>query len=271
MYIYKITNHINSKIYIGKTINIEKRWYKHKYLAEKSKINRHLYNSMRKHGINNFLISVIEECLDDIANEREKYWIKTLNSTDRNIGYNSTIGGDGGNTWELNNHKEETSKKLSKILTGHNVNMESIKILAELRRGTHVSEEQKQKISNTLKEKYASGEIKINIPPHYDRSGEHHTEESKEKMSKYRKGKTYEEIYGEITAENMRKRRSEVWTNKGNPQYKDINIDKIISMIKKGDTNKYIAEYFNITPPTLWYKLKSVGLKATEIRKENIN
>ena len=99
-YIYKIVNDINDKIYIGKTIStIEKRWSQHKYdYQNRNGEKRPLYEAMRKHGIENFHIEKIEECSNDIVEEREKYWIKYYNSYigfTNSKGYNATLGGEG--------------------------------------------------------------------------------------------------------------------------------------------------------------------------------
>ena len=91
-YIYKITNQVNSKIYVGKTVTtIANRWLHH--LDDYKKFDWHLYRAMRKYGVDKFSIEQIEECDDEIINEREIYWIEKLD-TFKN-GYNSTIGGEG--------------------------------------------------------------------------------------------------------------------------------------------------------------------------------
>ena len=83
------------KIYVGKTLSsISKRWQEHckdskKILKEK----RPLYFAMRKYGEDNFYIEQIEECPDEIVNEREIYWIEYYQSFKK--GYNATKGGDG--------------------------------------------------------------------------------------------------------------------------------------------------------------------------------
>ena len=88
--IYKITNLINDKIYIGKSVNIQKRWNQHKNAKDSSPI--HL--AIQKYGINNFVIDVLEECSKDELDQKEKYWIQKYNSYFGD-GYNATIGGDG--------------------------------------------------------------------------------------------------------------------------------------------------------------------------------
>ena len=92
-YIYKITNDINDKIYIGKTnFSIEKRFKEHCSDAFRERNEkRPLYNAMRKYGIEHFHIELVEET--DNPEEREIYWIEKKQSFKN--GYNATIGGDG--------------------------------------------------------------------------------------------------------------------------------------------------------------------------------
>lgn len=94
-YVYKITNQINQKIYIGKTVStIEKRWHQHIREARKERSkNRPLYQAMNKYGIENFKIEMIEECSVESLNYRECYWIEYYSSFRE--GYNATKGGDG--------------------------------------------------------------------------------------------------------------------------------------------------------------------------------
>lgn len=92
-YIYKITNTVNSKVYVGQTHNaLNERWRAHKYYSKFS--TAPLYRAMRKHGIDKFHIEIIEECKQSELNDREIYWIKQYNSYG-NTGYNATRGGKG--------------------------------------------------------------------------------------------------------------------------------------------------------------------------------
>ncbi len=99
-YIYKITNGVNGKMYIGQTsTSIAQRWYEHKYTAHYFNSNRcqdHLYCAMRKYGIDNFAIETVEEVDDSRLDEREQYWIAFYDTC--NSGYNMTLGGSGGHT-----------------------------------------------------------------------------------------------------------------------------------------------------------------------------
>lgn len=93
--IYKIENLINKKIYIGKSIDILTRWKEHKVNYMNPAKDCTLYRAIRKHGIENFSFTIIEECepTNEILNEREKYWINYYDSFKN--GYNDTYGGDG--------------------------------------------------------------------------------------------------------------------------------------------------------------------------------
>ena len=93
-YIYKITNLINQKIYIGQTINPSHRWSQH--LSEANTGTKHpLYNSMRFHGTNNFsfeLIACSKTIIDIDYTEIEL--IKQYDSRNRDRGYNLAVGGN---------------------------------------------------------------------------------------------------------------------------------------------------------------------------------
>ena len=93
-YIYKITNDLNQKIYIGKTERtIEERFKEHcKDYTRRECENRPLYRAMKKYGVEHFHIELLEET--DKPEEREIYWIEKLKSFGHN-GYNATLGGDG--------------------------------------------------------------------------------------------------------------------------------------------------------------------------------
>ena len=94
-YIYVITNLINQKQYVGKTMfTVEKRWKEHLIDAKKQRvIHRPLYNAIQKYAAENFNIAVLEQCLPEESSEKEKFWIQKLNTYYN--GYNATLGGDG--------------------------------------------------------------------------------------------------------------------------------------------------------------------------------
>ena len=90
MYIYKITNNVNKKIYIGKHAS------ERKYYWGSGKL---IKQAIKKYGIKNFIKEIIENCDDEEQlSIREIYWIKYYDSRNRLIGYNIAEGGDGNNT-----------------------------------------------------------------------------------------------------------------------------------------------------------------------------
>lgn len=105
MIIYKTTNLINGKIYIGKDSKNDPAYLGSGLVLEKA---------IRKYGLENFKKEILESCSnDDELNEKERYWIKFYNSTNRKIGYNLTEGGTGGDTFKYSRRKNERRKLLS--------------------------------------------------------------------------------------------------------------------------------------------------------------
>lgn len=93
--IYKIENLINHQVYIGQSININKRWREHKSAAFNSNskdYNMVIYKAIRKFGLKNFSFTVLEECSLEDLNKKEIQWIKYYDSYYH--GYNATLGGD---------------------------------------------------------------------------------------------------------------------------------------------------------------------------------
>lgn len=110
MQIYKITNLINGKIYIGKDTVSDKNYYGSGLLIKRA---------IDKNGIENFKKEIIEECKNnDELCIREKYWIEKYNSNNLEIGYNISKGGDGGDTFSNNPNKEKIRLKISNARKG---------------------------------------------------------------------------------------------------------------------------------------------------------
>lgn len=90
--IYKITNVENGKVYIGSSVDINRRWWEHRSrLKYKRHGNDHLLSAWSKYGKEKFHFCIIEECLKDHFKERESYWIRHYNSDNREFGYNKSI------------------------------------------------------------------------------------------------------------------------------------------------------------------------------------
>lgn len=105
-YLYRITNQINGKVYIGQTNKPEYRWYQHRSYAAGNKPKQYIHNAMSKYGIENFTFDVIATCLtQENADETESLLIIQYDSRNKEYGYNLMIGGSHGG------HSEETKQK----------------------------------------------------------------------------------------------------------------------------------------------------------------
>jgi group I intron endonuclease len=193
MIIYKTTNLLNNKIYIGQDSNNNPKYLGSGLLLKKAII---------KYGKDNFKKEIIEFCDNKKhLNEREKYWIEEFKSMDKSVGYNLSEGGFGGNTYT-----EETKKKISDMMKNRIVSEETRKKMSNARKGTIHTTESKTKMSIAHKGKILSNEhiekirensknsIKSeefldnvgNITKYWPK-GSKHTEETKNKMSEYHK------------------------------------------------------------------------------------
>jgi hypothetical protein len=105
MQIYKITNCVNSKIYIGKDTTSNPNYYGSGVI---------LNNAIKKYGIENFTKHIIDtaETKEELS-VKEKYWISFYDSTNKKIGYNISKGGDGGDTISNNPKRNIINKKIS--------------------------------------------------------------------------------------------------------------------------------------------------------------
>lgn len=159
-YIYKITNLVNQKIYIGYTSTTpQNRFKEHLYLAMKTKSSHtYLYNAIRKYGKDNFMVEELYQTTDRdyCLNVMEKYYIQKFKSFDRSIGYNISLGGEGasnpspfkGMTYEEMYGIEKAQEIKEKVKLNH-YNCEGSNNSFY---GKHHSEETKQKIREKVTE-----------------------------------------------------------------------------------------------------------------------
>ena len=103
MIVYKISNNINNKVYIGITTHsLEYRWSRHLTEGRNKNNTKHLYRAMRKYGLDNFSIEQIDSTDDfEELGKLERYYIKKYNSQNPDKGYNLTAGGES-NRWDAN-------------------------------------------------------------------------------------------------------------------------------------------------------------------------
>lgn len=161
--IYKIECLVNGKVYIGQSVDINRRLRTHKsMLKNNNHKNNYLQRSWNKHSEENFTFEIIENCKENIC-EREIYWIDFYNSL--KDGYNLTAGGLGGqlgSTWT-----EERKEHIRNKLYGKKLSKETKTKIKLSRIGKTLSTETKLKISMSLKDKYKNGEINMDNIKHY--------------------------------------------------------------------------------------------------------
>jgi group I intron endonuclease len=166
-YIYKTTCIINNKIYVGKHKCYEKP--DKNYLGS----GKLLWFAIKKYGKDKFIQEILEFCESEEQNcEREKFWIKKLNSQNRKIGYNTSPGGEGGisgfnretNKWfSLENWSkltsEEHSIRVKKIKAGIN-KPETRKKISKASKNWHekMTEEEKKEWTKSLSHPKKSNE-----------------------------------------------------------------------------------------------------------------
>ena len=117
--IYKYTSKTTGKCYIGQVLEhrLEIRQNRHK----NDKLDIHFYRARDKYGYEDFNFEIVEKDIDpNNLDLREIYWISHYNSF--NNGYNSTIGGGGGNTYAKRTEEQmlETKAKISEANSGSN-------------------------------------------------------------------------------------------------------------------------------------------------------
>jgi len=118
--IYKITNLVNGKIYVGQTSkDLDVRWKYHKAKHSNPKVNILLYLSMRKYGISNFKIEEIERVNINNVCDKEIFYIEFYSSFYKTgKGYNMTLGGRKAANISMHPNLDKIKKKMSKSKLG---------------------------------------------------------------------------------------------------------------------------------------------------------
>jgi hypothetical protein len=182
MVIYKITNIINNKIYIGQDKNNRVN-----YLGSGDLIKL----SIKKYGKENFTKEILRICeSQDELNYYEKHYISSYNSTDKTVGYNISFGGTNGTMFNRQ-HSYETKQKMSVSHLGKEKSDKHKENISKSLTGKKMSDETKQKMSNSNlyigKQKGGlSEETKLKISK--SKTGKKMTDEVKKKMSESRIG-----------------------------------------------------------------------------------
>ena len=159
MVVYKTTNKLNGKIYIGKDESNNPSYIGSGVILKKA---------INKYGKDNFIKEILEECNSrELLNDREIYWIDKYKSTDHTIGYNIAEGGNGGNTYFGKTDSEliEIKLKISNSLKNRVFTEDHRSKLSESaskRKGNKPCKFKGQKMEDYLGDEY-SNEIKNKI------------------------------------------------------------------------------------------------------------
>jgi hypothetical protein len=240
MEIYKITNLINNKIYIGKDTTSDQNYFGSGLL-----INR----AFKKYGKENFnkeVIDITDDC--DELSKKEIYWISQYNSTDKKIGYNIAPGGDGGDT--LSNHPDLDliKEKISK-------NSQTKGKTYEEAFGEERAKEYKEKLSKsnsrhnlgkTYEELYSiekSESIKKIISQNTKDSWD---EERKKRHSELAKDNIYNSLLSESSIIKNREYLNERWSD-----WRENEVNVIKNLIELSNINELI-KYLEKIPNTIF-------------------
>lgn len=238
MIIYKTTNLVNGKFYIGKDTKNDPTYLGSGML---------LHKAIQKYGIESFKKEILEECVNSVElAKQEIYWIAKFNATDRKVGYNITDGGFGGDTFTNNPNKEIIRERHKQATSDRNNrdggwSADPLKRIAMAKKanatrtdmGYKHSEETKQKLSKTLTGRVITEEWKKNI-----------SIATKEAMSKIDQK--------ELQAKALEGRKKS-WKARDRQR-----IDKIKELLIKNVRSSEINKELGISSPT-YYRLLKIG------------
>ena len=146
--VYKITNTLNGKVYIGQTVDYRKRKVGHfSYLRRNAHRNIYLQNSFNKYGESSFRIEIIKECTIDELDELEIYYMRKYNSIDRTQGYNMVIGGNTNKSFS-----DCIRQKMSQSQKGRIISEEHRKRIGKWHKGKTISPKDIEKANKTKKD-----------------------------------------------------------------------------------------------------------------------
>ena len=271
-YVYKITNTLNQKSYIGISIHEPEKGRIEDHLTGRG--NRILANSVRKHGRNAFIYEILEENIfPEFLSDLEIHYIKKFNTVTPN-GYNLTDGGEVGkklseetrrklskaNTgkpghWKGKTFSEEHRRKLSEAKKGKPLSekaIEALRKLPEVHRGRKRSDETRRKISEAHTGKTFSEESRRKMSE--SRRGKPRSETTRRKLSEINTGKTLSEEHRQKISEahtgkkhtaETRRKLSEARKGENNPNYgkpRSAETRRKISEAKKGKKGKPHSE-----------------------------
>ena len=173
--IYKITNPITGRVYIGKAVNINRRFKEYKNIKKSAQQIR-LYRSFNKYGIDEHIFEIVESCLVENLSNRERYWQDYYNVLSKK-GMNCVLTQSDEKSGSLseetkrkisnankgNIHSEETRAKMGLKNLGKKATLETRQKMSEFRKGKKLSEKWKNNISKGNRNKPKSENHKLNL------------------------------------------------------------------------------------------------------------
>ncbi len=250
MIIYKTTNKINGKSYIGQTVHsLRQRKHGHVSAALSVRDTTYFHRALRKYGSENFSWEILQEC-DTIEelNQLEIFYIGYYNTFGNN-GYNLTVGGKSGLVGFK--HTDESKRKMS-----------------EAQKGKKLSEETKRRMSKVQKNKVVSKETRRKISEGH--KGFKLPEKVRRKISVALKGKftgKNSPLYGKPFSKEHRRRMSEArvgkQVGKNNPAAKAVVIDN-----KYFDTVNQAAKALAVARLTIYRRIRRGIVGYQYARKE---
>ncbi len=215
-YLYKITDALNNKVYIGQSNKEIERWRQHKYYSRLENPVQYISRAIKKYGVKNFIYEVIAMCqLQEDANWTETELIKQYDSQNKDKGYNIAPGGD--HVWNaglpaveqpmygkhhteeskaqisksnmgkiMPPHTEEWKNNMSEIMTGRILTKEWKDKIGKSRTGIKHTEKSKKQMSISAKDKIITPETRVKMSESH--LGKPKSAETKSRISVSRKG-----------------------------------------------------------------------------------
>jgi group I intron endonuclease len=279
-YLYRITDTLNNKVYIGQSNKENERWRQHKYFARQEKPIQYVHRAIKKYGVDHFAYEVIACCkTQEDTDATETLLIEQYDSCNKEKGYNIAPGGN--HAWNAGLPpemqpgygrvvSEETKKKISesnmgkimplhssewkeymsKIMTGRTLPPEQVEKIARSNRGQKRSEEVKLKLSNAHKGdkhhnygKSLSETTRMKIA--VANTGKTKSKEERDRLALLRVGKTH----SDQTKLKMSKARQ------GKRPYSKLNEDQVreIKALLSDNimTQKEIGERYDVSRATI--------------------
>lgn len=233
--VYIIINTINGKVYVGSSIDVEKRFGEHKSgLRNKSHKNIYLQNAWNKYGEDAFEFKALEYIEESLLLEREQFWMDKYQSYNRRVGYN--IAPIAGRNIGIKRRPVSQETRLKISLTS---------------RGRKLSDEAKNKMRGKAIGRLHSEETKEKL--RRMNTGNKHSDETKRKMRD-----SHKRLNGSQFTEERRKNISESLLGEKHPQAKltEDDVRLIKKELKNGVSGAELGRRFGVARTHI-YNIKS--------------